>query len=235
MVLKLEAKTNSYIRKWLGLSQCLSNVALFGRNTLKVSLQSIKLGYKREKVRLLFKLRELLDPPIQSASPQVRTGRKWNATEAVDQVQLQHQEIVGFTPGRAGLGWGAMPKRLFKATKKERKYWRASVAPENPQNHRPQQEGSCPWPCWEGQAREPLAPKVMNLLWVMTRRSQDFMTKELMRCMTDSKIHSLQEAIPAGKPDFLFKLFSTLTILTYVLISIGEIHVDNQCIFYIFF
>ena len=64
MVLKLEAKANNYIRKWLGLPQCLSNTALFGRNTLQLPLQSISLGYKKEKVRLLFGLRDSPDPAI---------------------------------------------------------------------------------------------------------------------------------------------------------------------------
>lgn len=51
-VLKLEAKANNYIRKWLGLPRCLSTMALFGRDTLQLPLQSISLGYKKEKVRL---------------------------------------------------------------------------------------------------------------------------------------------------------------------------------------
>lgn len=75
-------------------------------------------------MRLLFELRDSLDPGIQTAKSHVHTGRKWNVTQAVLQARhwLKHQEIVGFTQqGRAGLGWGAAPKRWSKATKKETK------------------------------------------------------------------------------------------------------------------
>ncbi len=98
-------------------------MALFGRNILQLPLQPISLGYKKEKVRLVFELKDSPDLAIQTASSQVCTGSKWNATQADDQNinRLKHQEIVGFTqPGRVGLGWGTAPKRWSKATKKER-------------------------------------------------------------------------------------------------------------------
>ena len=75
-------------------------------------------------MRLHFELRDSADPAIQAANPQICTGRKWNASKAVDQAveRLKHQEIVGFTQsGRSGLGWAAAPKSWSKATKKERK------------------------------------------------------------------------------------------------------------------
>lgn len=56
-VLKLEAKANNSICKWLGLPQCLSTMEVFGRNTLQPPLQSISLGYRKEKVSLIFELR----------------------------------------------------------------------------------------------------------------------------------------------------------------------------------
>lgn len=123
-VLKLNSKANNYIRKWLGLPRCLSNTALFGRTTLKLPLKSISLGYKQEKVRLVFQLRDSPDPFVQHSKAQVRTGRKWDAMQAIDQAinRLKHQEIVGvLQPGRTGLGWGSAPKMWSKATRKETK------------------------------------------------------------------------------------------------------------------
>ncbi|CAM4640344.1 unnamed protein product [Leuciscus chuanchicus] len=74
----MDAKANNYIRKWLG-------------------LPLISLGYKLEKMRLLFELKDSPDPVVQSAKVQVRTGRRWDASQALDQAitQLKHQEVVG--------------------------------------------------------------------------------------------------------------------------------------------
>lgn len=72
-VLKLEAMANNYIRKWPGLPRCLSNAVLFGSNMLQLPLQSISLGYKKEKVRLLFELRDSPDPTIRDVNIQVQT------------------------------------------------------------------------------------------------------------------------------------------------------------------
>lgn len=68
---KMDSKANSYIRKWLGLPRCLSNMALFGNSTLKLKLKSISLGYKQEKVRLVFKLRGSPVLSVQNTHAQV--------------------------------------------------------------------------------------------------------------------------------------------------------------------
>lgn len=51
----MDPKADNYIHKWLGLSLCLFNVALFGKNTLQLPLN---LCYRQEKVRLVFELRD---------------------------------------------------------------------------------------------------------------------------------------------------------------------------------
>lgn len=51
-VLKMDRKTNSYIKKWLDLPHGLANMALFGRNILELPLKSISLGYKTRPTRL---------------------------------------------------------------------------------------------------------------------------------------------------------------------------------------
>lgn len=81
---KMDRLVNSFIRKWLGLPRCLSNVGLFGRNTSQMLPRSIGLGYKQEKARLLLELRESTDQLVRAACPQIRMGRKWKAQAEVD-------------------------------------------------------------------------------------------------------------------------------------------------------
>lgn len=66
--------------------------------TLKLPLESLSLGYRQEKVRLLFKLRDLPDPAVRNAKVHVHTGHKWDAAKAVDQAItcLKHLEVVRF-------------------------------------------------------------------------------------------------------------------------------------------
>ncbi|KAJ8393991.1 hypothetical protein AAFF_G00055240 [Aldrovandia affinis] len=92
----MDGIANSHIRKWLGLPRCLSETGLFGRNILQLPLQSISLGYKQGKTRLVQDLRESTDQLMRSADAQVRTGGKWKAQVEVDQAisRLQHLEVV---------------------------------------------------------------------------------------------------------------------------------------------
>nr|XP_061825268.1 uncharacterized protein LOC133612115 [Nerophis lumbriciformis] len=61
---------------------------------------------------------------IHQLGLQTGEGRKWNATQTVDQaiVRLKHQEMVGqIQSGRAGFGWVTASKMWSKASRKERK------------------------------------------------------------------------------------------------------------------
>ncbi len=121
---KLDGLANSFIRKWLGLPRCLSDVGLFGRNTLQLPLRSIGLGYKQEKARMVLELRESTDQLVRAAAPKIQTGRKWKVQEEVDMAisRLKHREIVGrVQEGRAGLGRSETPLFWSKASKKERR------------------------------------------------------------------------------------------------------------------
>lgn len=124
LVDKMDRLANSFIRKWLGLPRCLSDVGLFGRNTLQLPLRSIGLGYKQEKTRLVLELRESSDQLVRAAGLQIRTGRKWKAQEEVDTAisRLKHREVVGrVQKGRAGLGRSKPDRFWSKASKEERK------------------------------------------------------------------------------------------------------------------
>ena len=105
---------------WLGLPV----VGLFGRNTLQLPLQSIGLGYKQDKARIVLELRESTDLLVRAAGSQIRTGRKWKAQEEVDLAisRLNHRKVVGrVQEGRAGLGRSETPLFWSKASKEERR------------------------------------------------------------------------------------------------------------------
>ncbi|KAJ8417897.1 hypothetical protein AAFF_G00227400 [Aldrovandia affinis] len=109
---------------WQELTEANSLEILFGRNILQLPLQSINLGNKQGKTRLVQELRESTDQLVRCADAQVRTGWKWKAQVEVDQVisRLQHLEVFGrVQAGWTGLGWGEAPQFWSKANRKERK------------------------------------------------------------------------------------------------------------------
>jgi len=81
---KLYRLANSFIRKWLDLPRCLSEVGLFSRNTMP--LRSIGLGYKQNKTQVVLELRESNDPEIQ-------TGRKCTALKEVDMARAESRRV----------------------------------------------------------------------------------------------------------------------------------------------
>ncbi|XP_016133791.1 nucleolar protein 10-like [Sinocyclocheilus grahami] len=74
LVSRIDTISNTYIRKWLGLPRCFSDTGLFGKNALQLPLKSINLGYKQEKTRLVFELKESRDEAVKSAGVTVCTG-----------------------------------------------------------------------------------------------------------------------------------------------------------------
>ncbi len=121
---RMDTISNTYIRKWLGLPHCFSDTGLFGKNALQLPLKFINLGYKQEKTRLVFELKESRDEAVKSAGVTIRTGRRWRAQQEVDQAvnRLQHKEIMGRVQhSRAGLGWGEPVQFWSKATREQRK------------------------------------------------------------------------------------------------------------------
>ncbi|KAI8517878.1 hypothetical protein Bbelb_038950 [Branchiostoma belcheri] len=121
---QIEAKTNSFIRKWLGVPRCLSRIALAGRNMLTLPINSVTEEYKLDKVRMTLELMWSKDNAVKAAYRRQKTGRKWNPEEAINQAisRLKHRDIVGAVQrGRTGLGWGERTQRWERATQTERK------------------------------------------------------------------------------------------------------------------
>ncbi|GFN77905.1 polyprotein [Plakobranchus ocellatus] len=74
---------------------------------LKLPMKSILEEYKCGKDRLLTMLEESNDPVVKTVQPSLKTGRKWNVTEAADEAKecLKMKEVIGQTQtDRRGLG-----------------------------------------------------------------------------------------------------------------------------------
>lgn len=95
-VSRLNGKANSFIRKWLGLPRCLSETGIFRKNMLQLALQSVTMGYKQEKARLVMEMKESTDQSVRNGNVQIRTGHKWKAQVEVDLVHLVQQLQSGY-------------------------------------------------------------------------------------------------------------------------------------------
>ena len=121
---KMERTITSYVKKWLGVPRCLSNIGLYGKGVLELPLTSLTEEYKCSKVRLQMTLKDSKDQTISKAAPLLQTGRKWTLSKAVQQATsaLRHQDIVGnIQHGRGGFGLAASKPTFHKATTSERR------------------------------------------------------------------------------------------------------------------
>ena len=116
---KLERTVSSYIKKWLGLPCCLSNIGLYRHGALELPVSSLTKEFKCTKVTLNMTLTESQDHMIPVAAPRLATERKWIPSEAVQQAKsaLRHGDIVGQVQhGRGGFGLGTSRTTWHKAT-----------------------------------------------------------------------------------------------------------------------
>lgn len=74
---------------------------------MQLPLSSVVDEFKAGKVRLRMMLRDSPDQVIREVQPEVKSGRKWTAEQAMTEAEasLQTKDIVGAVQGgRAGLG-----------------------------------------------------------------------------------------------------------------------------------
>ena len=106
---KMEGKINCFLRKWFGVPKCLATNDLYSSSSkLQLPLKSVLEEYKVGKVRFQLMLRDSKDQAIRDHYPDLRSGKKWTAMEAIDEAEarLQHKDVVGAVQqGRTGLGW----------------------------------------------------------------------------------------------------------------------------------
>uniref|UniRef100_A0A3B3B355 Reverse transcriptase domain-containing protein n=1 Tax=Oryzias melastigma TaxID=30732 RepID=A0A3B3B355_ORYME len=121
---RLERLVNSYVRKWLGVPNCLSSVGLYSDGVLSLPVPSLVEEFKCAKVRLDMSLSDSKDPVVRGAAPVLATGRKWTPGTAVLQAKsaLRHRDIVGHVQGdRRGFGFGTVAPLWQKASATERR------------------------------------------------------------------------------------------------------------------
>ncbi|KAJ8016034.1 hypothetical protein DPEC_G00002940 [Dallia pectoralis] len=170
-VQKMERTMTSFVKKWLGVPRCLTNISLYGKGVLELPLTSLTKEYKCSKVRLLMTLKDSSDQTISNAVPPLLTGRKWTPFDAVQQATsaLRHSDIVGHVQlGRGGFGLSASKPTWRKASTSER---RKMVVEEV--RHQEEAERSAKavslakqgqWMRWEGMERRKLS---WRELWEM--------------------------------------------------------------------
>ena len=104
----MQRHISKYLRKWLGVPPCFSNVGLYsGTGALQLPLSSLEEEFKVGKARLHLMLRDSPDEIVRHVNPEVKSGTKWSAHNAVEQAEgsLKIKDIIGATQtGRQGLG-----------------------------------------------------------------------------------------------------------------------------------
>jgi len=86
----------------------MTSIGLYNKTgMLQLPISSIVEEYKDRKARLVLTLRYSSDMSISRAGIEVRTGRRWSASSAVETAEsrLKHEDIVGISfSGRQGIG-----------------------------------------------------------------------------------------------------------------------------------
>lgn len=120
----MERTMTSYVKKWLGVPRCLTNINIYGKGVLELPITSLTEEYKCSKVRLQMTLKDSRDQTIRNAAPPLSTGRKWAPSNAVQHATsaLRHNDIVGHVQlGRGGFGLAASKPTWRKASTLERR------------------------------------------------------------------------------------------------------------------
>ena len=121
----LDRTVSKFIRKWLGLHQSLSPIALYSKlSPCPLPIASLVSIEKSAKAGALLQLRDSSDPFVASNVPSLYAGRKFSPAKAVEDAEsiLYFQQLLGSpAKGRAGLGFIPRVPIPEKGTKEHRK------------------------------------------------------------------------------------------------------------------
>ncbi len=121
---RMEVVVSGFVRRWLGVPHCLTNIAFYGQGgKLQFPLTSLTDEFKVVRVQEFMMLRDSSDAVVKNALPEKKGSRKWNARAEVDEMEerLQQEEVMGMVQhGKHGLGW-MKHERWGKACVKERR------------------------------------------------------------------------------------------------------------------
>ncbi|XP_052240804.1 uncharacterized protein LOC127851227 [Dreissena polymorpha] len=180
----LESMINKSLRRWFGLPSCMTSIGLYNRTgMLQLPLSSIVEEYKVSKARLVLTLRDSSDMSIRNAGIEVRTGRRWSASNAVEQAEsrLRHQDIVGTScQGRQGLGLNTRQPWSSATTVQRRELVQSEIRKEEEEIRKVKavqmgSQGS--WTKWQTTGRK--------LSWTDIWKYQFFQLQFLIRAVYD--------------------------------------------------
>ncbi len=178
---KMERTMTSYVKKWLGVPRCLTNISLYGKGVLELPITSLTEEYKCSKVRLQMTLKDSRDQTISNAVPLLLTGRKWTPSDAVQQATsaLRHSDIVGHVQlGRGGFGLTASKPTWRKASTSERRKMVVEEVRRQEEAERSAKAVSLvkqgQWMRWEGLERRKLS---WRELWEMEASNISFIIR----------------------------------------------------------
>ena len=182
---KLERIVNKHLRKWLGLPPSFTSIGLYSSSAkLQLPLSSVMEEYKVGKARLIMTLKDSRDEKVRMAGVQVKTGRKWSASKAVDEAEcrLKHREIVGAVcKGREGLGTRSSCFWKGASAAERRSLIQQEIRAEEEEQRRTKAvEMGCQgaWTRWETEDR--------SLTWAEIWRYQTYQLSFLLRSVYDT-------------------------------------------------
>lgn len=178
---KMEQTVTAYVKKWLGVPRCLTNIGLYGKGVLQLPITSLVEEYKCSKVRLLLTLRDSRDQTISKAAPPLATGRKWTPSDAAQHAMsaLRHTDIVGHVQmGRGGFGLAPRKPSWSKASTSERRRMVVEEVRHQEEAGRNAKAVSLAkqgqWTRWEGLERRELS---WRQLWEMEASTISFIIR----------------------------------------------------------
>ncbi|KAJ8412700.1 hypothetical protein AAFF_G00116510 [Aldrovandia affinis] len=214
---KMERTVTSYVKKWLSVPRCLSNISLYGKGVLELPLTSLMEEYKCSKVRLQMTLKDSRAQTISNAAPLLLTGWKWTPSEAVQQPTsaLRHKDIVGHVQqGRGGFSLAAREPTWCKASTSERRKLVVEEVRREEETARSAKAVSLAkqgqWLQWEGMERRKISWKE---LWEMEASNISFIIRATYDMLVDigqKRIFPPEIASTNLRPDLV--LFLSLSI-----------------------
>ncbi len=162
----------------------MTSIGLYNRTgMLQLPLSSIVEEYKVSKARLVLTLRGSSDMSIRNAGIEVKTGRRWSASNAVEQAEsrLRHQDIVGTScQGRQGLGLNTRQPWSSATTVQRRELVQSEIRKEEEEIRKVKavqmgSQGS--WTKWQTTGRK--------LSWTDIWKYQFFQLQFLIRAVYD--------------------------------------------------
>lgn len=167
-----------------GLPPSMTSIELYNKTgMLQLPLSSNVEEYKVSKARLVLTLRDSNDMSISRAGIEVRMGRHWSASSAVEKAEsrLKHQDIVGIScSGRQGLGNNTRPLWNSATTGERRALVQSEIRREEEESRKVKavqmgNQGS--WTKWQTSERK--------LNWTDIWKYQFFQLQFLIRAVYD--------------------------------------------------